>query len=98
MTVVGKSTKIEKGRFKEKFEWDGQKCKFYAPKYVSKRWGKSRDWGCTWGDESLYGVKEYNYVPVVKWIISYKRNTGYICMTDKNGVIVEEGRIEKIYK
>lgn len=98
MTVVGKSTKIEKGRFKEEFEWDGQKCKFYAPKYVSKRWGKSRDWSCTWGDRSLYGVKEYNYVPVVKWIISYKRNTGYICMTDKNGVIVEEGRIEKIYK
>lgn len=98
MTVVGKSTKIEKGRFKEKFEWDGQKCKFYAPKYVSKRWGKSRDWSCTWGDRSLYGVKEYNYVPVVKWIISYKRNTGYICMADKNGVIVEEGRIEKIYK
>ena len=43
-------------------------------------------------------IKEYNYVPVVKWIISYKRNTGYICMADKNGVIVEEGRIEKIYK
>ena len=97
MTIVGKSIKIEKGRYKQNFEFDGKKYKFYAPKYVSKRWGKCREWNCSWSDDRLSG-KYTNKVPHIKWIISYKRDTGYICLADKKGNIIEEGRIEKIYK
>lgn len=97
MTVVGKSTKIEKGRYKQNFKFNGKKYKFYAPKYVSKRWGKCREWNCSWSDNDLSG-KDGNKVPYITWIISYKRDTGYICLADKKGNIIEEGRIEKIYK
>lgn len=97
MTIVGKSTKIEKGRYKQNFKFDGKKYKFYAPKYVSKRWGKCREWNCSWSDNDLSG-KDGNKVPYITWIISYKRDTGYICLADKKGNIIEEGRIEKIYK
>lgn len=97
MTIVGKSTKIEKGRYKEKFKFGGKKYKFYAPKYVSKRWGKCREWSSAWYKSVLCG-EDTNKVPCIQWIISYKRDTGYICLADKKGNIIEEGRIEKIYK
>lgn len=97
MTLVGKSTKIEKGRYKEEFKFGGKKYKFYASKYVSKRWGKCREWSSVWYKSVLCG-EDTNKVPCIQWIISYKRDTGYICLADKKGNIIEEGRIEKIYK
>ena len=100
MTLVGKSTKIEKGRFylyfKRKNGEHYKRYKFYAPKDVSDKWGKVYNTNCN--SPLSINMLKYNNINFAIWKIVDKPNHGIVYITDRKGNIIEKGRIEKVYK
>lgn len=100
MTVIGKSTKIEKGRFylyfKRKKGEHYKRYKFYAPKDVSNKWGKVYNTSCN--SPLSINMLKYNNIYFAIWKIADKPNHGIVYITDRKGNVIEKGRIEKVYK
>lgn len=92
MTVVGKSTKIEKSRFYVKASFNGKECICYAPKYASKKIKEKYTWGWVRSTNALREKTSPYMTKYIRWKIASKDGNKllYNCLADVKGNIIEE--------
>lgn len=92
MTVVGKSTKIEKGRYYEKLSFGNGKIKCYTTKFISNKLKKGYRRSYVRGAESIRKAMSPYMTKFIEWGL-YSKNGNkllYRCLADTKGNLIEE--------
>ena len=96
MTVVGKSTKIEKSRYYEKLSFGNGKIKCYTTKFISNKLKKGYRRSYVRGAESIRKAMSPYMTKFIEWGLYSKDGNKllYRCLADTKGNLIEE----KYYK
>ena len=92
MTIVGKSTKIEKGRYYEKLSFGNGKIKCYTTKFISNKLKKGYRRSYVRGAESIRKAMSPYMTKFIEWGLYSKDGNKllYRCLADTKGNLIEE--------